>query len=309
MTSAVLDRATSVRWPWVRLALLVNLISEVAIVVTGGLVRVTGSGLGCPTWPECVPGSFTPVVEQAEGYHKYIEFGNRTLTFVLGVAAIAVLVAVYSVYRRVTLGGALPLLLVIAQAVLGGITVRMNLSPQIVAAHLLLSMVTIAVSAWLWLRITPERVAGLASGDGLALPGTTRPLTSAIAVMSAVVLVLGTVVTGSGPHSGDADQPARFGFDPKLVSMIHSSSVWIFVGLTVALLVTLHRASAKGRVYRRAHWLFGLAVLQGGVGYLQYALGLPWPIVVVHMLLAGLFVVAVTALVEAVATERSHARP
>lgn len=302
MTSAVLNRAISVRWPWVRAALLVNLVSEVAIVVTGGLVRVTGSGLGCPTWPECVPGSFTPVVEQAEGYHKYIEFGNRTLTFVLGVAAIAVLVGVYTVFRRVTLGGAAPLLLVIAQAVLGGITVRMTLSPETVAAHLLLSMVTIAVSTWLWLRITPERVAGTAPDDGVALPPLTRPLAYALAAESAVVLVLGTVVTGSGPHSGDADEPARFGFDPKLVSMIHSASVWIFVGLTVALLITLIRASAKGVVYRRTHIVFGIAVLAGAVGYLQYALGLPWPLVVVHMLLAGLLVVAVTALADAVAS-------
>ena len=184
------------RWPWVRAVLLVNLVLEVVIVLTGGLVRLTGSGLGCPTWPQCVEGSITPVVEQAEGVHKYIEFGNRTLTGLLGVAAIAAFLAVRHVVRREggTIGrrgllvlGAMPLVMVAVQAVLGGITVLTELHPVTVAAHFLLSMVTIALCTWLVLVVVP------------GTPGVGRrvhPLTLALTASAAVVLVLGTVVTG-----------------------------------------------------------------------------------------------------------------
>lgn len=307
MTSTALDFTLSTAWKRARLALVVNLVCQVAIVLTGGLVRLTGSGLGCPTWPQCVPGSFTPVVQQAQGYHKYIEFGNRLLTFVLAVAAIAVLVLVAQVDRSQARAAALPLLLVIAQAVLGGVTVLMKLSPVTVAAHMLLSLVTIAVSTWLWLRIRPDRRAREVDAARWPqdLPASVRPLVLALAADSALVTVLGTVVTGSGPHSGDADEPARFGLDPRLTSMVHSGSVWLFVILSVVLLVTLAKAGAKTAtgaprlLYRRTHIVVGIAAVTGVVGYLQYATGLPWGLVAVHMLLAALFIVAVTMLVEA----------
>ena len=288
-----LSVSTSAPWGAARIALLANLVSQVLIVLTGGLVRLTGSGLGCPTWPQCTPGSFTPVAHQAEGYHKNIEFGNRTLTFLLTAAAIAVLVTVVRVNRQQWKAASLPLLLVVAQAVLGGVTVLLDLSPSIVAAHLLLSMVSIAISPWLWLSLPPR-----APFAESAPPAVARPLVSLAAASGSAVLVLGTVVTGSGPHSGDADTPARFGFDPRLVSMIHSGSVWIFVIGLVSLLVILRRAGATGALYRWAHIAFGIAVVQGVVGYVQYATGLPWGVVAVHMLLAGLIVIPVTAMVE-----------
>lgn len=284
--------STAVSWGRVRAVLLVNLALEVLIVLTGGLVRLTGSGLGCPTWPECVDGSITPVVEQAEGFHKYIEFGNRTLTGLLGLAAVAALLAVRHVVRRqpVTTGrrgllllGAAPLVLVLAQAVLGGVTVLTELHPVTVAAHFLLSMVTIAVCTWLVLVVRPGTT-------GAARP--VHPLALGVAGSAALVLALGTVVTGSGPHSGDAEAPARFSFDPLWVSRIHSASSWLFLALVVASWFVLRPARDRVR------WVLVVTLLQGLVGYVQYATGLPEPLVAAHMLLASLLVVAVTALVE-----------
>jgi heme a synthase len=140
-----------------------NLVLEVGIVVTGGLVRLTGSGLGCPTWPQCVPGSFTPVPHQEQGIHKLIEFGNRTLTSVVGIAAVLVILAVWRwapQRRSLRVLSFLPLLGVFAQALLGGITVLTHLNPATVASHFLLSSLIVLVSALLVHR----------AGEGDALP-------------------------------------------------------------------------------------------------------------------------------------------
>jgi cytochrome c oxidase assembly protein subunit 15 len=286
-----------VRWSAVRAALLVNLAVEVLIVLTGGLVRLTGSGLGCPTWPECVDGSITPVVEQAEGYHKYIEFGNRTLTSVVALAAVAALLAVRHVVRRNSLPrtalvlGAIPLLLVVAQAVLGGITVLTELHPATVAAHFLLSMVTIAMCTWLVLVVRP-------GSTGVTRP--VHPWAVALAASLALALTLGTLVTGSGPHSGDAETPNRFAFDGEWISRVHSVSSWLFLALAVITWFAVRQA--RGRL----RWVLALTVAQGAVGYLQYANGLPEPLVALHMLLASLLVVAVTAVVAASGRTDAH---
>lgn len=278
--------------PWLRRILWLNLVVEVGIVVTGGLVRLTGSGLGCPTWPECVPGSYTPTVEQAEGFHKVIEFGNRTLTGLLGLVAVALVVALWrwARERRELLLGALGVLVgVAAQAVVGGITVLTGLNPWIVAFHLLASMFLIAVSAWLVWR----------SGQpGGRLPLAVHPLVHrlawAVVAMTAVVLVLGTIVTGSGPHSGDADEPARTGFDPRTVSWLHADSVMLFAGLVVAVWVGA-RLSGRSPAPARAWGVVALVTLaQGGIGYVQYLTDLPEALVLAHMLGACLLVVAVT---------------
>src|SRR5665811_1454039 len=191
--------------PWLRRVLLVNLILEIGIVVTGGLVRLSGSGLGCPTWPQCVPGSFTPVSHQEQGFHKLIEFGNRTLTSVVGVAAVLVIVAIWRWApgrRRLRRISVLPLVGVMLQAVLGGITVLTGLNPALVVAHFLASMVLVSLSAYLLYRV----------GEGDAPPVALvrkeiRSLAWVTAGLGALVLMLGTVVTGSGPHSGDATTP------------------------------------------------------------------------------------------------------
>jgi heme a synthase len=282
---------------WLDVVLLANLVVEVAIVVTGGLVRLTGSGLGCPTWPECVPGSFTPVLRQPEGVHKYIEFGNRTLTSVAGLAALAALVGTVLVVRRgrpavLVRWAALPLIGVLAQAVLGGVTVLTHLHPATVAAHFLLSMALVSVSTYLLLRVR--------SGDGTPVrqvrPEISRMIGGLVA-LTAVVLALGTVVTGSGPHSGDADQPARLGLDPRAASWLHSDAVLVWFGLLGAVLVGLHFTQAPAAVTRAARVLLAVGLLQGAVGYLQYATGLPVVAVAGHMLGASLMVVAVTWLV------------
>ncbi len=283
-------------------ALWANLVLQIGIVVTGGLVRLTGSGLGCPTWPECVPGSYTPVVEQPQGYHKYVEFGNRTLTGVIGIAALAAFVVVLVDVRRRRAAGrrsggllalaAVPFLGVVAQAVLGGFTVLTGLSPETVSAHFLLSMVLVAASTALLLAVL-HPTAPVARRE-------VRGLAWAVGAVAAVVLVLGTVVTGSGPHSGDADTPARFGFDPRTVSWLHADGVWLFVGLVVALVLAMRLVGATPAAHRRGVWLLVVTLLQGAVGYVQYFTGLPVVLVALHMLGASLLVVAVTAAVAGV---------
>ncbi|MGZ4599578.1 MAG: COX15/CtaA family protein [Oryzihumus sp.] len=278
--------------PWLRRILLANVMLEVGIVVTGGLVRLTGSGLGCPTWPECVPGSFTPVAHQAQGIHKVIEFGNRTLTSVVGIAAVAVILAVWKLApgRRALLRlSTLPLLGVVAQAVLGGITVLTGLNPATVAAHFLLSMVIVAISTLLLVR------AG--EGDAAPTPVARREvglLARVTVALGAVVLALGTVVTGSGPHSGDAEHPTRFGFDPRSVSWLHADAVMLFTGLVVATVVAVRLVDAPGRTRRAWTWVLVVTLAQGVVGYAQYFTGLPEAVVALHMLGASLLVVTLT---------------
>lgn len=277
---------------WLRRILLTNVVLEVGIVVTGGLVRLTGSGLGCPTWPECVPGSFTPVAHQAQGIHKVIEFGNRTLTSVVGLAAIAVILAVWKLApgRRSLLRlSTLPLLGVVAQALLGGITVLTGLNPATVAAHFLLSMVIVAISTLLLVR------AG--EGDAAPTPVARREvglLARVTVALGAVVLALGTVVTGSGPHSGDAAHPTRFGFDPRSVSWLHADAVMLFTGLVVAMLVAVRLVDAPARTRRAWTWVLVVTLAQGVVGYVQYFTGLPEAVVAAHMLGASLLVVTLT---------------
>ena len=277
--------------PWLRRILLVNLILEIGIVVTGGLVRLTGSGLGCPTWPQCVPGSFTPVPHQAQGFHKLVEFGNRTLTSVVGIAALLVIVAIWrwaptrQALRRISF---LPLVGVMLQAVLGGITVLTGLNPAIVAAHFLASMVLVSLSAYLLYRV----------GEGDEPPvALVRPeirsLAWVTAALGGVVLILGTTVTGSGPHSGDATTP-RFGFDPRTIAWLHADAVMLFVGLVIAVLLAVHLTASDPRPRKVWRAVLGVTLLQGLVGYTQYLTGLPEVLVMVHMLGASLLTVSLT---------------
>ncbi len=290
---SLLGRLPAVRTSFVRPILLANLVGEVGIVVTGGIVRLTGSGLGCPTWPECVPGSFTPVPYQEEGIHKVVEFGNRTLTGVVGLLAVLALWAVWSRMPRRR-----PLLLVAAavvtgvlvQAVVGGISVRMTLNPTVVAFHFLLSMVMVALSTML-VRGAEDTEPG---ARALVVPPLVGRLAWVTAVVAGVVLLLGTVVTGSGPHSGDAVQPARTGFDPRSVAWLHADVVMLFVGLVVGVLIAVWLTSDSPRA--KATWRAVLVVtlLQGAIGYAQYFTGLPEVLVGLHMLGASLLVVVVT---------------
>jgi heme a synthase len=279
---------------WLSPILLANLVAEVGIVVTGGLVRVTGSGLGCPTWPECVDGSITPTVEQAEGFHKYIEFGNRTLTGVLALLAVATVLAVFRwAPRRAMKVAALVVLAgVVGQAVLGGFTVLRGLHPATVATHFLVSMGLVVAASYLWFA----RHESAAAPVPLVPPLVTR-LAWVTCGVGAVVLTLGTVVTGSGPHSGDAGDPARFGFDARTVSWLHADVVMLFLGLVVATWLSARLTSADAVRGPGRAWLvvLGVSLAQGLIGYVQYFTGLPEALVVAHMLGASLLVVALTS--------------
>lgn len=264
---------------------------EVGIVVTGGIVRLSKSGLGCPTWPQCVPGSFTPVAGQSQGVHKLVEFGNRTLTGAVGIAAVLVIVAVWRwapermVLRRLSV---LPLLGVALQAVVGGMTVLTGLSPALVGAHFLASMVLVAFSAYLLHRAD--------EGDGPPKPlvrGEIRWAAWVTAALGVVVLTLGTVVTGTGPHSGDIHTP-RYPFDPRTVSWVHADAVMLFCGVVVTVLLATSITDGGGRARRAWAWVLGVTLLQGLIGYAQYLTGLPAVLVVLHMLGASLLVVALT---------------
>jgi len=180
-----------------------NLLVQAAIIVTGVTVRVTGSGLGCPTWPQCVPGSYTPTVQQAQSWHKYVEFGNRTLTFALTAVAIATFVAVLRQRpndRASRMLAAVPFVGTFAQALLGGVTVLTGLNPFTVMAHFLVSIAIVAGAHALWVRIsgTPE----IRVREQMLLDVGSRLLVA----LATLVIVLGTIVTGSGPHSGDAER-------------------------------------------------------------------------------------------------------
>lgn len=281
--------------PWLRRILLINLIAEVVLVVTGGIVRLTGSGLGCPTWPKCTPESFVPVAGQDEGFHKFIEFGNRTLTpFLVTVAAIAVIVAVWKLAPdrpRLKRLSVLPLVGVAIQAVVGGVTVLARLSPITVSLHFLASMVLVALSAYLLFSAQ--------EGDGrpeALVPAVVQRVALVVAVLAGVILVLGTIVTGTGPHSGDA-RVHRYPFDPRSVSWLHADTVMLFIGLVVAVWLAARVAQTLGGIPASVPgaWLVLLWVTlgQGLIGAVQYATALPELLVAAHMLGASLLVIAV----------------
>jgi cytochrome c oxidase assembly protein subunit 15 len=274
-----------------RLAL-ANVVANGLIVVTGGAVRLTGSGLGCPTWPRCTDESFVTTPELAA--HGVIEFGNRLLTFVLTVVAVATLVVVWRSSRRdLRPLAVLTFLGIPAQALLGGVTVLTGLNPWTVAAHFLVSMVLVALATTLCLR---------AREPGVGRPLVRRPLAllvSGIAAVTGVVLVLGTLVTGSGPHSGDVDDDGvptgdRMPFDLELISRLHADAVFLLLGLTVALLVALYATDAPGRLRHAARDLLLVQLAQGVVGYVQYFTDLPIALVLLHML-GAVLITAFTA--------------
>ena len=259
------------------------LIFQCVIVITGGIVRITGSGLGCPTWPECAPGSYTPSPEQLEDpLHIWIEFGNRLLTFVLGIAALAALF--YSLrfipnlrIRLLALGQVLG---IVGQAILGGITVLTGLHPTTVAAHLLLSI--ILISGALSLR---QRVYGRIPRS-FETQRLTRSLSKALVALGFVVIVMGTIVTGTGPHAGD-DSSVRFDFDIRTVAWLHADLVIAFLGLSLATLIAVRlgeREPARSVLLRKIYLLLGVSLSQGGIGYLQYFTGVPELLVIAHLI-------------------------
>jgi heme a synthase len=267
-----------------------SLIANVALVVTGGAVRLTGSGLGCPTWPRCTEDSF--VSHRALGVNGYIEFGNRLLTFVLAAIAIATWVTAMrlrparSSIRRLS---GLLMLAIPVQAVVGGVSVLTDLNPWVVSFHLLASLAMVGVAVVLLRRVDEL--------DQPPRPTVPRPvgwLVRALFAVTWAVLYVGTIVTGSGPHAGSADAP-RNGLSPAGVSQLHADLVFLLLGLTIGTLLALRAApDAPDRVRRAAGWLLGLELAQGLVGFVQYFTDLPIVLVGFHMLGAALISAAAT---------------
>jgi heme a synthase len=275
----------------VRRAFLAALLANVGIVVTGGAVRLTASGLGCPNVPRCTDTSLVPTAEM--GAHGVIEFGNRMLTFAVTAAVVSALVTAWRAGRRDLFRAAALLLAgILVQAGLGAVTVITGLNPVTVMAHFLLSMALVAVAVRA-VEITdggPDRVVP-AVGRALRLGG------AALLAVAATTLFAGTVVTGTGPHSGDKDATDRLPFDLATVSHVHADLVFLLLGLTIGLLVAVAVDDATASLVRRAQALLAVILAQGAIGYIQYATDLPVVLVGLHILGACLVWVAALRLV------------
>ncbi len=257
---------------------------QAALVVTGGAVRLTGSGLGCPTWPECTPGSYTPVAGQVEGQlHAWIEFGNRLLTFVLVLAALVTLIAVLRSGRkdlRILAVG--QFLGIFGQGVLGGITVLTNLNPISVASHYLLSTILIAAATSLFTR--RHRPAVKKSS-----PLQPDVFSRIHITLSALVIILGTIVTGAGPHAGDIDAP-RLHIRIQSAALLHGVAVAILIAITLAFFLAMQTSEQT----RKLLAIFALLTIsQGAIGWIQYIQGVPELLVASH--LAGATLVWIAA--------------
>lgn len=285
-------------------------LTQGGIAVTGSIVRVTASGLGCPTWPQCFPGSFVPVpVAEVPVIHQAVEFGNRMLTFaVVLTAALAVLAVTRARRRREVLFYAwLMPASTVAQAVIGGITVLTGLLWWTVAIHLLVSMVMVWLAVLLFVKIgEPDH--GTVS---VRAPEPVRRLTLASAVVLAAVLVTGTLVTGAGPHAGDKsiERPVpRLEVEILTLVRLHSTLLLVYLALIVAIGVLLIRGRADGVLRRRLAVLVVLVLAQGTVGTVQFFSGVPAVLVAIHVAGAA-GCTAATAALWASMRERTEAQP
>lgn len=247
---------------------------QALLVLTGGAVRVTGSGLGCPTWPECTSESYFPVEGQAEGaFHAWIEFGNRLLTFALLFAAIAMVAVVLRAGRRdLRLLSLAQIAGIFGQGILGGITVLTKLNPISVASHFILSIILIAAAQSL---LTRTRASKLPS------PEKSQYLT-AHTLLTFIVIVAGTLVTGAGPHAGDSETP-RLDIAVELVAGIHGYLVVLLILLTLAGIYKRFKNFA-GTTQRLLAIFLAVTLAQGVIGYAQYLLGVPEGLVILHLL-------------------------
>jgi cytochrome c oxidase assembly protein subunit 15 len=270
---------------WLRRFALASVVVNVGIVVTGGAVRLSDSGLGCPTWPRCVGNSLVP--HDRLGLNGAIEFTNRTLTFVVGLTLLATFLLA-AVQRRHAKLALIALLGIPAQAVLGGVVVLSDLNPWLVALHFLLSAAIIAVTLLVWWRVS-ERSVGSQAPTPVALVWLTRGLVAA----TAVVLMAGTVVTGAGPHAGDLKDGRVHRIDAPIAGLaqLHADLVMILIGLTIGAVVAGQLASLRP-LRDAAVLLFAVELAQGGIGYAQYFLHVPPVLVGLHMFGACLVWVA-----------------
>lgn len=247
---------------------------QALLVLTGGAVRVTGSGLGCPTWPECTADSYTPVSGQIEGaLHSWIEFGNRLLTFLLFFTAVAMIVIVIRAGRRdLRLLALSQIAGIFGQAILGGITVLTKLNPISVASHFILSILLIAAAHSLLVRSEASRIEN---------PVRSRFI-SAHSALTFIVIAAGTLVTGAGPHAGDAKTP-RLSVAVSVVATIHGFLVVALVLLTI-LGIYKRMPGFEDSTQKFLTIFLAISLAQGLIGYIQYLLGVPEALVAIHLL-------------------------
>lgn len=285
------DRKFTLRWAWA------SLVANATLVLTGGLVRLTGSGLGCPTWPKCTPDSFVP--HSALGLHGVIEFTNRMLTYVLVAVAVATAVAVWRwagsdrSMKRLVIGMGLGIPL---QGVVGGISVLTDLNPWVVSAHLLLSMVLVAAAVLLLVRVRGT------DNESSATPHAW--LVRLTYVVLWAVVYLGTIVTGSGPHAGDRDAP-RNGLNPADISQAHADVVFLLIGLTFGCWLALRGTAPVAA--RAALVVLVVELAQGLIGFVQYWTDLPIALVAIHLVGAAVLIAAGTHLLLQVQPARTEA--
>lgn len=262
-----------------------SLVSQILIVVTGGAVRLTGSGLGCPTWPSCTEDSLVNVPEM--GIHGVIEFGNRLLTFVLLLIAVLTLIAAIALGKSRKLRSTSVWLIfgIFLQAVVGGISVLANLNPWIVGLHFVISGFMIAVATLqMWRTYQPE----------ISAFSKVEPVLARLLLIAGSITVLvGVVVTGSGPHAGDAATP-RNGLDAELWQHYHSYPAYISLALALVLLFIVRRRDVDGYASRLVFWTTVCLLGQAVTGIVQSRLGLPVQIVIVHLTLASIFISLLT---------------
>ena len=281
-----------------------SLASQILIVVTGGLVRLTGSGLGCPTWPKCTDDSFVSVPEM--GIHGLIEFGNRLLTFVLVIIAGLTFIVIRRTSKTLRYGLTWPAVLlvlgIVAQALLGGVTVLTGLNSWVVGAHFLVSGILISIASVLvWRVYLPKHDPISYKAVLLAWP---------ILIVGWVTVIVGVVVTGAGPHAGDAATP-RNGFDLETWQHYHSWPAYLMTALTVVALVLSWRSLPRNRLQNPAVKSLGLllivAILQAVLGVVQANTGVPALLAGVHMLGASLIISLLTF--QLLALRSKFARP
>ena len=268
-----------------------SLASQILIVVTGGLVRLTGSGLGCPTWPKCTDDSFVSVPEM--GIHGLIEFGNRLLTFVLVIIAALTFVVIRRTAKKLRYGLTWPAVLlilgIIAQALLGGVTVLTGLNSWVVGAHFLVSGVLISIASILvWRVYSPRHEPISYQAVLMAWP---------IFFVGWVTVVVGVVVTGAGPHAGDANTP-RNGLDLETWQHYHSWPAYLMTGMVLVALVLVWRSVQSSKWKNPAVKSLGIllivSILQGALGIVQANMGVPALLAGVHMLGASLIISLLT---------------
>ena len=270
------------------------LVLQSVLVVSGGAVRLTGSGLGCPTWPECTKGSIKPLAHPAQGeLHAWIEFGNRLVAWLIFIFAILALIYVVrklknrSDYAKLRNLAIFQLLGFLAQVVLGGITVLTKLNPISVSAHFILSLPLIAGALTLRSRILSKQTALVGE--------TTRLLLKILVGVGVAVLAMGTIVTGTGPHAGDISAK-RYHLDPRVVSWMHADLVILLISMILALILVVRvseSGASKELIRQKSVRFLGIALAQGAIGYIQYFTKLPELLVGAHLLGATLVWLAI----------------